>query len=314
MLFRSTEEIKKALGTVHQTLEFETLESFVPQAEIRYLLPYVGQELLDELDAALDDTPTPGQLALLGHLRRALVYYVVLDAAPFLNLSFSDLGIQEQRSTDSAPARQWVYHKFEDAAASNADVLLDNALFWLEAQAAKFPTWQDSEAYTASKELLLHSSYDMSKHVNIGQSRRTFLAMRSYMRRVEELEIADLVGRPRFEALKAAIVAGTLTEADKTLWAAIKPALAHRTMVEALPELAVQVTSAGVRVLADNDGIRERKAATLPQLDKLVYNHTRYAKEYLAKLADLVDQTAAVEQAPRKPTIKDNTGSKAFRV
>lgn len=316
MLFRSTEEIKAALGTIHQTIEFETLESFVEAAELVHLQSYVGPELLAELNDALDEqAPTPVQLALLKHLRRALAYYVVLEAAPQNAVSFSDMGVSEQAADRATPARQWVYNNFVDSAASNADTLLDTALFWLESKASDFPTWRESEAYTVSKELFLHSAYDLSKFVNITQSRRTYLALRTYMRQVEDLEILPLLGLARFDALKRALLEpATLTAADKELWQAIKPVVAHRALAAAVAELPLQVSSAGVRVLVDNDGIRERRAATPQQIENLRSNAERRATQYRTLLETLLDKQLTAGEEPHRKQLPDNTGSKSFRV
>jgi hypothetical protein len=321
MLIRSIDQLKAALGSTNQNAEFETLESFIDQAELRYLQPALGEEFLRELNDALDageETLSGPQKALLKHLRRALAYYAMLEAAPFLAVSFNEMGLQEQNAQHAQPARQWVVNKFEDSAASNGDSLLDITLFWLESKASDFPTWRDSDAYTVSKELFFHSIYDLAKFVNVGQSRRTFLALRPIIRRVEELEILPLVGQERFDALKAAILMpATLTATDKALWAAIKPALAHKVVEEALPELPVQVTANGLRVLSDNDGIRQRLAASLSQMEPLRRNAAKFATSYLEKLAGLIDTLNAAEQPtqePRSYSLPDNTGSKCFRV
>ncbi|HEX8349096.1 MAG TPA: DUF6712 family protein [Hymenobacter sp.] len=326
MLIRSIEELKAALGSTNQNVEFETLGSFIDQAELRYLQPALGDIFLQELNDALDareagEAELSGpQTALLKHLRRSLAYYTMLEASPFLGVSFNEMGLQEQNADHSAPARQWVANKFENSAASNGDTLLDTALFWLESKASEFPTWRESEAYTVSKELFFHSIYDLAKFANVGQSRRTFLALRPFIQRVEELEILPLIGQERFDALKEAILTpGTLTAADKTLWAAIKPALAHRVVEEALPELSVQITSNGLRVLSDNDGIRERQAASLTQIEPVRRNAARLATAYLEKLAQHVDALNAAEQPtvvlPKKAySLPDNSDSKCFRV
>lgn len=315
MLFRSTEELKTALGSLHQSMDFDTLASFVDQAELLHLQPYVGPELLAELHAALDEAPTPAQAALIKHLRRALAYYVVLEAAPMVAVAFSDLGLSEQSADRAAPARQWVYNNFVDSAGSNADTLLDTALFWLESRASEFPAWRNSDAYTVSKELFLHSAYDLSKFVNVAGSRRTYLALRPYLRRIEELEVLPLLGPERFAELKARILTpALLTPADRELWAAIKPVVAHKALAAAVAELPLQVSSAGVRVLVDNDGIRERRAAAPAQIENMRRNAEQLGTQYFTRLAAFTDSLLAAGQEPRRKQLPDNTGLKSFRV
>ncbi|MDB5270080.1 MAG: hypothetical protein JWP58_3120 [Hymenobacter sp.] len=312
MLFTTTEELKASLGTLHKNLRFDTLLSFVEQAEAKHLAPAVGAELLEKLSEPTEQLSADYQ-ALRKKLRAALVQYAVLEAAPFLAVSIGELGVVEQSALNAAPSRQWVYHNFVDAAAEQADANLDIALLWLDTKAADFPEYQASANYAEARGQLLRNAHELGKFLSIKNSRRAYLALLPFLARVEELELRPLLGDERMDALHAALVAGNLSVGDAALLAAVRPALAHLTMATALPELSVSITGAGIRVLSDNDGIRQRQAAPADVVGALSRKAQGLATQYLERLNRYVDNTRPDEE-PWAVTVPDNSGKPSFRV
>jgi hypothetical protein len=312
MLFATTEELKESLGTLHRNLSFETLLSFVEQAEAKHLVPVFGTELLEAVSAEKSGLG-PVYLAMQKRLRACLVHYVVLDAAPFLAVSLGELGMVEHSAGSATPARQWVYNNFEDAAANSGDQLLDVALVYAEFKAEFLPEWSGSEACRSSREQLIRNAHELSKYLSIGNSRRAYLALLPFMQRVEELELRPLLGDERLDALHLALQAGNLSAEEKKLLDLVRPALAHRTMATALPELAVSITGSGIRVLADNDGIRERKAASATTLSALAAKADGVATQYLERLNRYIDAQQP-EAEPWAAELPDNSNSPSFRV
>ena len=49
MLFNNVAELKASLGTVHKNLNPDTLLSFIGQAEALYLVPVLGEGLVEQL-------------------------------------------------------------------------------------------------------------------------------------------------------------------------------------------------------------------------------------------------------------------------
>lgn len=293
MLFNTTADIKASLGAIHQTLSFETVASFVDQAEAKYLEPFIGRPLLDEL-AALT-TPNAQQTELLKRLRAALANYAVLDAAPMLTAAFSDMGLTEQSAQNATPARQWVYYNYIDGLASAGDGGLERALAYLEEQAASFPTWTSSDAYAAGKELFLQSGRELARYLNVPEPRRAYLVLRPFIRRVEDLTLRPLLTDLAFDDLKARERTGNLSDEDKGLLALIRPVVAHRALAEAIPEIAVAISGGGVRMLADHDGIRGRQTASDAQLDALARRTEATALAYLERLKRYLDTNTPAE-------------------
>ncbi|MCC2546409.1 hypothetical protein LJY25_08130 [Hymenobacter sp. BT175] len=312
MLFSTTEELKEALGSTHKNLNFETVKSFVDQAETVHLVPAVGFELLAELSAG-DEELNEAQKALRKHLRAALGYYAVLESAPFLAVSMGELGMMEAQTQNMTGARQWVYNNFVQAAAGNGDKMLDVALTWLEFKATDFPTWTSSEAYQSSQELFISGAHVLGKYIGIGDSRRTFLAMLPALRRVEDLNLRPLLGDEACDELKARIVGRTTTPADKKMLDLLRPALAHLGLSSALPELSIAITGSGFRLLSDNDSIRQSQAAPAERVAALSRSEASIGTSYIERLKRHLDALHPEEESSAA-SLYDNAGKPSFVV
>lgn len=264
MLFNNVIELKEHLGTVHRNLNPDTLLSFIGEAEALHLVPVLGEGLVEQLGNLPAEQAPAKLVALRAKFRSALAYYVVLQAAPFLSVSFGDLGLMEASTDKSAPSRQWVYNNFVEAAAASADKLLDVALAWLDAHAADYADELDSSEYRNRKRLLISSAEQLGQYVATGGSRRFFLALLPRLRQVEDFDICDLLGEELLEQLRDGLASGEEPSAEtRKLLNLVRPVLAHRAFAHGVLSLSVALTGTSLRLLSDNEAIRERLASTL---------------------------------------------------
>ncbi|MGI4763000.1 MAG: DUF6712 family protein, partial [Janthinobacterium lividum] len=198
MLFNTVEELRAHLSSVHQK-NSTSLLSYVPTAETLYLVPALGEGLVTQLGSLPAIDPPAHLVALRERLRPALAYYVVLEAAPFLATTVSDVGVTEQTNGGATPTRQWSYNNLVEAAASTADKLFDVALAWLDQHAADYADELDSTEYRSRKRLLIASAEELGQYVATAGSRRFFLALLPTLRRVEDFDIEDLLGEELLE-------------------------------------------------------------------------------------------------------------------
>ena len=326
MLLNSTKDIQEYFGTLHSGTSWKMLKPFVTQAQGKYLLPALGPEILELLQAGITEVESklsivalPGKSKFVYEMIAAsLSYYAVLEAMPFKNISLGNNGMQETNTQGLAPARQWVYLENMKATADNADRLLDDALLYLEANAADFPAWVDSPTYTISKELFISTTTDFNRYIRIQGSRRAYLAFRNYIDRAEQLYILPILGAELFLDLKTKLLKpALLQEADRKIISLIKPALAQLALKEAIPEISLEISGSGIKVLSVNDSIRSRSAATDAQLSALEVKAIQLSEVYLAELKRHLDTVLQVGEATpdqNKQTWSppDNTGSQSF--
>ena len=314
MLFNNVDELKAHLGTVHRNLEPATLLSFIEQAEALHLVPVLGEGLVAQLGNLPAENAPAHLVALRARFRSALAYYVVLEAAPFLSVSFGDLGMMEASTEKSAPSRQWVYNNFVEAAASSADKLLDVALAWLDSHAADYAEELDSTEYRSRKGLLIGSAAQLGQYVATGGSRRFFLALLPTLRQVEEFEIGDVLGADLLEQLREGLASGEApSPATARLLGLVRPVLAHRAFAQGVLSLSVALTGASLRLLSDNEAVRQRQAATPEAVSALSQQATATADRYQAKLVAHLDALTPTV-APQAVQVRDNTGSPTFWV
>ena len=314
MLFNTIDDLKASLGTVHRNLKLDTLLSFVSQAEQLHLVPALGEGLVEQL-GSLPATDAPAPLVQLRQrLRAALAYYVVLEAAPFLSVAFGELGMSEQSAQNAAPSRQWVYNNFVEAAAAAADKLLDLALAWLDAHAADYADELDSPEYRSRRALLIGSADELGRYVATAGSRRFFLALLPTIRQVEDFEISELLGEALLEQLREGLASGEAPNAAATkLLGLVRPLLAHRAIAQGILTLNVALAGTSLRLLSDNEAVRQRQAASPEALSALSQQASATADRYQARLAAYLDSLTPAAP-PLSAELYDNSDKPSFWV
>jgi hypothetical protein len=282
MLFKTTAEIKGFCGTLNSSTKFATLSGYVESAELKYIIPMIGQPLYDYINGLYNDSDPLSEkyTKLLTAIQRPLAFYTMLEAAPYLLMNVGDAGVNESTGGNVQQTRQWVYYRMEDKLASDAEQFLESLLTWLEIQdPLDFPLWTNSDAQKEARALIINSSATMAKAISFSHSRRGFLAFRPFIEQAETESIEDLLGSELFIIIKAQIKFNDLSDVNKKLVTKyLCPLLANLTLAKGLLFVSISVTSTGIRVLSDNDSIRQRLAATPEQLNGLVLRYTQEAE------------------------------------
>lgn len=332
-MFKSVEEIKLYFSGVQRNMSDRTLMPFVEMAALRYIIPFVGEAFYRELETAhkSDGGGTPAQKLAIVPIQRALAYYTFLDALPILSLAMGDLGVHEVNTTNSTPARQWVYNNLESACAGNADIYLDQALSYLEKFAGEYPTYVASGEYLESKELFFSSADELSRYINMGGSRIAYQTLRVYIRRAEDIYIRPTTGQPLFDSLKSKAKDKSLTASEKLLMEKILKTLSQYSLYEALTESGVmlsgfQISSGRIRVINSNEVVKDRLSADAKGLQGLKQNTERLGTQYMAELRRFLDENAVSiplyqeseffkkADMQRSYQLPDNSNSQSFSV
>jgi hypothetical protein len=313
MLFNTVEELRECLSSVHKQ-NSGSLLSYVATAETLHLVPALGEGLVEQLGNLPATGAPPHLVALRARLRKALAYYVVLEAAPFLATVVSDMGVTETSAPSAAPTRQWSYNNLVEAASATADKLLDAALAWLDAHAADYADELDSSEYRLRKRLLIASADELGQYVATAGSRRFFLALLPTLRRVEDFDIEDLLEPELLEELREGLASGLPpTPAARELLRLVRPVLAHRAIAQGVLSLSVALTGTSLRLLSDNEAVRQRQAASPEALSALSQQATAHADRYQARLATYLDALRPTAP-PVLATLYDNSNSPSFVV
>lgn len=329
MLFKTIAEIKAHASAFAKNMEWATLAPHVEQAESKFIVPLLGRAQYDALTTAYQNaTLSVAQAALLRYAQRALAYYTLYEALPFLSLIVSDMGVQEQQSREgtSAPARTTVSKIARDQALQNADQAADAMLTFMEENDTDYPLWAGSLAFTKTKELFINNATEYSKWLNISDSKRLFLALRPYLEIAEEEYIRPAIGDDMYNDLKAKmadILTTPLSAAYTSILPRIQRPLAHWAMYKAMPFLAVQVSPSGISVSSVTDGNetrtaadRDRYATMLSAAQQTAMTFTQLLRKYID---DHIEDFPLYEGDPERLDqpryqLPNNSGKRSFIV
>jgi hypothetical protein len=179
---------------------------FIEQAERKYILPLLENELYEDLQKFCNDhgnwmsggsggEDEDKTLALVNLIRIAelnLAYYI--GFAP-LNVKISDGGFQR---TGESEAFKGLYKYQEGDLKSFFETTgyngLDDMLKYIEENIENFPEWEDSSIYTTRKTAIIKDPETFDSICFINKSRLIFLRLQRYMTEVIDFDIKPLLG------------------------------------------------------------------------------------------------------------------------
>lgn len=295
MLINNEVELKAILGGVQQTITWETMAPFVKQAELDLIVPAIGEGFYDELIAIYE--PNEYEQKVIDRLSIASGYYALVAALPQLMTVIGDAGLVQNNQGGIAISR-WAYIDLKNSSLDKADKALEAALVWLEKnQAAEingipvFETWINSDECTISKSLLINDATELSMFFpSANGSRRLYLQMREYLKRVENFDLANRVSGAFLEKLKLESSEPKM-ETAKVL---AKYYLAHKGIAEALPFLNIneEFKMVSVDQYSQSEGKYVLDAA---RRDALKVGLNEQADKWLNKLMKHLDENASAD-------------------
>lgn len=207
----TTEQAKDHLK-INATLNEATFAPFIPDAEKKYVKPFIGKELFALLDTwaiGQDAEENPELAALYPYVVAVVSRGTMFIASPHMDLNIGESGFSVTSTQNLSPAsRERVKdykESLEDLTWSNVESLLQ----FLEENKIDYPNWVASDAYTMQVRNLINSAVQFDKEVDIDQSRLTFQKLRKHMDNVEEMRVKTLISPELFNYLIGKIKNGT---------------------------------------------------------------------------------------------------------
>jgi sulfur relay (sulfurtransferase) DsrC/TusE family protein len=320
-LFTDIKDLKSIIPQVHTSMADAEIFPYIEDAADKYMIPFISQEYYDELVTQYNGILTEANEDVITYIRKAAGWYGIYEASPHINMQVASSGMKGNQNDNTAQLRQWEFNLARKSAIQKADLYLDKALAKMEAAPDSYATWKATSAYTVHRQFFITNAADFSTHVNIGESRRTYMKLRPYLQLAESRHIKVAIGETLMDALKTRIKAGTNTADDDALMEYIYPAAAYYTMYMAAPNLKLDISQDGIRMVSTNDGITNIVASgvSTPEYHawrKEIYGHAEYHLANLKKFLDdntdtyteYADDDAADNNTPNY-SIPDNTGS-----
>lgn len=231
----TTEQIREHLS-IPASFKDARFLPYIPDAEEKYIKPYIGAELFDLLDTwqeTKDEEESPELAALYPKVIPALARFVMLIAAPHLDLVLTDNGFGIVSGANILPASKERVARFEESTEKLAWDNIENLLRFLEENIADYPEWVESEAYTMQTENLINSAVKFNVFVNINSSRLAFHRMRKHISNVETMHVKPLISPALFDVLIGKIrEAEELTDREAELLMHLQGFIANKVMAE----------------------------------------------------------------------------------
>lgn len=267
-------EFKEFYAAINRNTDWASIEPFLQQAEMQYIIPYISQEFYDVLETEYQSSGTIADTEkayVFRLLRIAIAHYTIYEAMPQLNLRIADGGVLETTNQDAAPVRQWVFKQSRWEVNKKAYYFLDMALNYMEEQVeagnADFDAFKNSSTYTITKDLLIPNATVFSQYYNIANSRKSYVAMRPYIRKAQLRYIKPILCELYDEVLSE-FQAGTLTAENAALIPYIQQLLAEHAIIESQPDISIVNDGGGWKVIEDPDAT----AISIQVLQSMIQN------------------------------------------
>lgn len=306
-------ELKKLLGFIYKSNNFENMISFIGFAEndIRKIISdavfNVAQAHYQGVNYSIaPDTDHP-EYAVLDNLVSSIQLPVALHAyrryAVQNDLAHSDKGRSIIVTGEEKPAFEWMIDKSDksllDIAHEATDLLLEFLDKYCDAMYAPDPAKPDEQVnllpWAASSQFRLIRELFITKdgfdtEFFIGGSRRVFLAVAPFIRSVQKNEILASLGTVKYELVKASLLEGSPSTEIETLLSKIRPALALFAMSKAVLRLSVEVLPNGIFSNFITGTINSKSAAADPLRVQVSNLLNTQALAELARLQDYLSR------------------------
>lgn len=251
---------------VNTSMAWSELLPAIRQATEKFVFPYVGDELYNDLAAKYQagDTLSDEQAKTLELLQDAIAFYTIYHILPEKNSVVASMGVIQNTPTEGSgqPVSQWGWKAKRWSALENGDTFLDRLLNYLEAQVtasvAYFDLWKDSTAYNVKVSDFFRHTDELDEYLNIQGSRRSFISLIKFMRDTEEGVILPLLCTDQYDALKAS----GLDDTQKALLRKVRLVVANLGLAEAGAHHRLVIDGDGFRVVSQTDQFDDRRNQT----------------------------------------------------
>lgn len=290
-LFKTAQELKNFFSTAQKNLNIDSLKSYIDEAEQLYIKTFLGTSLYESLSTAYEaDTMSSDEQLLLSKIQPCLAQFALHGSLQAGGISFSDLGVQETNSEYSQPVRETSLQRLIAFTSSRGDSNLNLLLEFLEANISNYSTWQSSDYYIKSRQLLLHSSADFAERYPLQNSVLGYHMLRPTVRLAEKKYIENTISKAFLNDLKAKQNVGSLSAAEAEAVEIAKDALVHYSIFEALPSLALEISTSSLRATVFTNPDKQSSQVEMKMMTMLKTQAFENASMYLTSLKKYLDK------------------------
>lgn len=228
LLITEADVVKAHVPSLTAAFDDETIEPQVRRAQRDYILPVLGEDLMEALLDYIEGSGTDEDMdELLELVQEALANLAVRYALPYLSISVADHALQITQTENFRPPYQWQVGDLSEALHLAGMNAIEAVYAWLEENEPE--EWVDSEARTTFNETILRTAAEFNTEYKINGSRITYVDLRPALKRAWLLDVVPVIGVD-FAAQLLEYLNGNSDSEQTVLDDAIeqlRPALAH---------------------------------------------------------------------------------------
>ena len=323
------EEVKQYIS-VSSSANFDTLQPHLLNAERDYLVPVIGQEMYNGLQAYYNgelsgagsstDSAILATLDGLLHLVQAAVlniaYYIGFDV---MNAYITDSGFKRSESDTVKGLFKYQEDRLKRYFRDNGFNGIDAVLAYMETNIARLPVFADCPIRTALREEFIPSTTVYNGIVNINNSRLTFLRLKPLLVLVEHTDIIPLLGAETYAYVKTEMAKESPAVAVSALVEQIRVPLAYLSSALLMEESGADLTDNGLyfasTVALGNSDVQV-KPSPADRIAILVMRNRNIGNTFLDSLRSYLTVHAAdfpgTTVSTGKVYLRDNTNKKVF--
>jgi hypothetical protein len=299
-LVKNLADVQKYLSNLNSTFRYDFINGALADVQASTIANLFGREFIDALSTRYNaPTPSPAltsqELVLIGHLGSAITHLAFAKDLPTLLVQMGNTGLYQTESQGTKPVYQWQKIEYENALLENAYTPIETAFIylWANRDHAQFALWKNSAAEKKSLQFVVNTAADFTERFPIAGSRRTYEALKPFIREAELFQIKPIIGDALFDDIKAKIIGFDLGVKYPALIPYLQDAVVQTAIAKSIGRLTTKLDAEGYRVItvqgSGSDSVRNKMTATDSQLDVLKRETMQAAYRYTTLLLNFLN-------------------------
>lgn len=283
-LINNIADLKRHI-VVSATFDFEKVLPFAKRVERKIILDLIGREQYDTIVVHnfVEDNPEPIN-QVKEFLEEAVANSSLLLALPTINVLITNSGTKTSENKEATNADWKDKRDLSRSLRTTFNEAFDYAFQIMEENTTDFPEWVASKYYTIFKDLIVPQTTIFNDHFSIQKNRQTFLALKPYMREVEDQYFKAMLGVETLSLLKTKSTDLIILEAQELA----QKAVVAFTVAKAALTGTFTFTDSSFTVASDQLPWEKQSELSKEDRNDLKADRQKAGEEYLKSLKKIV--------------------------
>jgi len=183
------------------SVSFDKFRTPLSNAFRLFLVPLLGNEMIDLLIKIYGSGTSKIDLELLSHCQRANANLAMWYDFDEINARITDSGFQRQESDTYKTIYKYQENNLRQNFKNKGFNALDEVLSFLERNLESYPQYASSDSYSQKKDAIVKSTAEVNRVYFINSSRILFLRLQAHFSFVEENILQPALGEKLYEQL-----------------------------------------------------------------------------------------------------------------